>query len=171
MRYLGVSLVAAKTTKCNLQTAKQSYFKALNGIFGSIGAKSDIAVILSLINSFCLPILTYGFDAIKLNKASYSTLESAYTTAFAKIFHTYNGAIIRECQLHCGCLPIKYLIDLKRINFLCNLPLTNNTHIRTLYMRHGVSDLNRLLSKYGILVSDSLRVKKLKMWRHFESSE
>ena len=60
LRYLGVTFLKASTVKCNLQNVRQKYFKSLNGIFGKIGANSSINVILSLINSFCVPILTYG---------------------------------------------------------------------------------------------------------------
>jgi len=53
MRYLGVFLVSANTFKCNLQSARQKFFRALNGIFAKIGTKASPKVLLSLVNSFC----------------------------------------------------------------------------------------------------------------------
>jgi hypothetical protein len=119
--YLGVSLVSAKIPKCNLQRVRQKYFRALNGIFGKIGTRSSVAVTLSLINSFCIPVLTYGLDALKLNQSGYNTLESAYSAAFAKIFGSFDANVIRDCQFYCGALPLCFQIDLKRMNFLSNL--------------------------------------------------
>ena len=58
LRYLGVTFLRALTIKCNLQCVRQKYFRSLNGIFGKIGAHSPISVTLSLIHSFCVPILT-----------------------------------------------------------------------------------------------------------------
>ena len=82
LKYLGVSLVAGKSLKCNLQVIKQKYFRALNGIFAKIGTRSDPMLTLSLFKSFCLPLLSYSLEAFKLNKSSYNTLESAHVAAF-----------------------------------------------------------------------------------------
>ena len=45
----------------------------------------------------------------------------AYDRAFMKIFATYNNDVIRNCQFYSGHLPLAYLIDLRKINFLTNL--------------------------------------------------
>ena len=169
LRYLGVTFTSGYHLKCNLQTMRQKYFKALNGIFGKVGVKSSIAVSLSLINSFCVPLLIYGLDAIKLAKSGYSGLEAAYTAAFAKIFGSYDRSIILNCQFFCNYMPMIYRIDLKRMNFLYGLQKLNFS-MQMLYCRFGRIDLCDLLVKYGIAFTDSMFCWRSKFWLHFEKS-
>ena len=64
MRYLGGFFVSANSLKCNLQNARQKFFTALNGIFAKIGANASPAVLLSLVNSHCLPVLLCGIESL-----------------------------------------------------------------------------------------------------------
>ena len=60
MRYLGLFIVQSRTFKSSLDHAKRSFYRAANGIFGSIGRMASEEVILELIKTKCLPILLYG---------------------------------------------------------------------------------------------------------------
>jgi len=62
LKYLGVYLISGIRLHCNLHTARQKYFRALNGIFSKIGTRSPMTA-LSLINSnvrylYCLTVLS-----------------------------------------------------------------------------------------------------------------
>ena len=82
LRYLGVTFLKSPSFKCNLQIVRQKYFKALNGIFGKIGANSSVTVTLSLINSCYTPILLYGIEALNVSSSVYNVLKAAYTATF-----------------------------------------------------------------------------------------
>ena len=104
MRYLGVYFVAGKCFKCNLQINRQKFYRALNGIFSKIGTKASPNVILSLVNSFCLPVLLYGIDAISINAKTRNSLIHAFRTIFVKIFASFDNYVILNCQFFCGIL-------------------------------------------------------------------
>ena len=86
IRYLGVFIVSAKKFKCNLQNNRQKFFKATNAIFGKIGTRAPLSLSLSLIDTFCIPVLLYGLEVLSLAKSDKSTLEFAYSTVFFKLF-------------------------------------------------------------------------------------
>ena len=88
IRFLGVSFVSSNSLMCNLQIVRQKYFRALNGVFGKIGAHSTVSVTLSLINSLCVPILSYGLEAVYVSRAMCNEMETAYSAGFSKIFVT-----------------------------------------------------------------------------------
>lgn len=75
--------VSGNVLKCNLQTVRQKHFRALNGLFAKIGIRSPM-VTLSLIDSFCVPLLLYGVEALRLRNSDYNTLDAAYSAAFSK---------------------------------------------------------------------------------------
>ena len=64
LKYLGINLLSAKRFTFNLQVFKHKYCCALNSIFGKIGVSSSPAVLCSLINSFCVPILMYAVESL-----------------------------------------------------------------------------------------------------------
>jgi hypothetical protein len=169
LRYLGIFLVCAKTFKCNLQQARQKYFGALNGIFSKIGTKASPAISLSLINSFCLPVLLYGVESMKISSRNLNSLEFAYTAAFGKIFGSYDKSVVRHCQFYCGVLPITYNIDIRRLKFLNSLDTSRNLHINFLFMLNARTEINDMLSKYN-LNSDQIFNCKAALWGHFMES-
>ena len=75
---------------------------------------SSHAALLSVIDSFCITVITYGMGVIKINKTDMTKLESAYSAAYAKMFDSYDLTVIRQCQFYCGSLPITYRIAIKR---------------------------------------------------------
>jgi len=75
LRYLGIFIVAGKTFRCCFDNAKKSFYRAFNAIFGKIGRSASEEVILSLIQSKCLPCLLYGVKVCPLNKTNLKSLE------------------------------------------------------------------------------------------------
>ena len=111
IKYLGVHLLAGKTCKCNLQHCKQKFYRAANGIFGKIGSTKNPNVILTLVNSFCLPILLYGMEALDLNVKSRNSIDFIYNSVFAKLFNIKDKQTISLCQYYTGYLPASCSLD------------------------------------------------------------
>ena len=170
LRYLGVYFVSSNTIKCNLQIIRQKIFRALNGIFGKIGARASPMIIISLIDSFCVPILSYGIEAFKVTGAMFSSLEAAYTAAFAKIFWTFDKAIIRNCQFYSGTLPLCYKIDVKRLQFFTDLTKSGNTSVCALFTKCGRTEYYQLLHKYSLSATVSVTYIKKHIWKFFSDS-
>ena len=121
IKYLGTAMASANHFTVNLQSTKQKFFRALNGIFGKVGLKTSPVVLCSLINSFCTPILLYAVESLDFNNRSLRSMENAYSQAFFKIFNIYDQSIIKQCQFYMGYLPMCFLIDLRKLNFFNNI--------------------------------------------------
>ena len=109
--------MSSKIFKCNLQTSCQKFVQAANGIFGKIGLRAPHNVILSLIDSFCTPVLLYSVEAMRLTKSDRSTLAFTYSTTFFKMFYVKEAATIKLCQFYSRCLPPSYRLDIRRVYF------------------------------------------------------
>jgi len=124
VRYLGIYILSGMRFKINIQPAKQKFFRAANGILGKIACTKNPSVCLSLLNSFCTPILLYGLEALNLNKATRESLEFVFNSLFVKIFNIKDKEALSLCQWYMGYLPVSCVLDLKMINFhndiLCN---------------------------------------------------
>ena len=81
IKYLGIVLASAKILTVNFQAMKHKFFRALNKILGKIGLKSSPAVLCSLLNSFCTPILLYACESLDWSKKLITRIENAYSQA------------------------------------------------------------------------------------------
>jgi hypothetical protein len=168
--YLGVTIQSANKFKCNLQRMRQKYFRSLNSIYGKVGTRTEIRVLVQLLNSFCVPLLTYATEAITLYKSDYSRLEAAYSLAFSKIFNSYNAVTVRSRQFHCGSLLVCYQIDMKKINFLQKLAVSNNSTLKAIYIRCGFLEFHKLKAKYNLSAGFNKTELYLNVWKAFELS-
>ena len=64
IKYLGVTICSAKSFKINMQSLRHQFLRALNGIFGKVGIRTSIDVMISLIESCCVSILLYSCERI-----------------------------------------------------------------------------------------------------------
>jgi len=145
--YLGLSIVSAKNFKTNLQNRKQKFFRALNAIFGKIGTFASPSVVISLVESYCVPILLYSLDCVELSKSMLQSLENAYSQVYSKIFHTFNKTIIKQCQFYLGQMPIELKIASRRINFLKKISISDNMYCK--YFDLQIDELFLSVNKYS----------------------
>ena len=168
IRYLGVFFVSANIFKCNLQSARQKFFKALNGIFAKIGTNGSPNVILSLVNSYCLPVLLYGTECLIGSQKIYNSLDNAYRTIFAKIFKTFDNDVIANCMYYCGMLPMHYTADIRKFKFYNSLLKASNFQVKLLFHRTGIREFEQLCNKYNLAANNTIHNLKRVMWRDFE---
>ena len=102
-----MQIISRNSFKCNLQLNRQKFFQAANGVLGKIGVTAPINLILSLIDSFCIPVLLYGLEGVGLSKSQTNSIDFAYSTIFFKLFNvkepmTINGVNI----IPVACRPV-----------------------------------------------------------------
>ena len=171
LRYLGIGILSGTQFRVNLQSVKQSFFRAANGVLGKIGCMDNPAVALSLINSFCLPILLYGMEGLDLNNSTRSAIDFVYNSVFCKLFDTKDSLTIAMCQFYSGNLPASYLLDLRSFNFYTSLNYLISCPSLLLHNMVNLQALERIRSRYSI-GSDvtSVNSRKEILWNHFRLS-
>jgi len=96
--YLGVLLVSCRNFKCDFHHAKSRFFGAFNSLYSKVGRLGSEEVILSLLQSKCLPKLLYATEVCPLLSRDRQSLEFTITRIFMKIFCTSSSAIVKDCQ-------------------------------------------------------------------------
>ena len=148
MRYLGVFILSNRKFTLNLQPTKQKYFRASNGIFGKIEHTKNPGVILSLIDTFCVPILLYGLEAAYINQSSRNSIDYVFNAIFAKIFKIKDKISIESCQFYTDHLPVSQLLDLKTISFLDSIQKQNAGLPFTIMSLIKNNEIENLCCKY-----------------------
>jgi hypothetical protein len=155
LRYLGLFTLSGKRFKCSLQQSKQKFYRAANGILGKIGLAYH-CLILSLIDIFCMPVLTYGFEALCFSEGDRNLMDFVYSSIFFKIFNVKENKTIQQCQFFSGCLPTSYRLDLKTFNFFNGIKTQSNSLQLLLFTWFGQDELFKLSNKYSLLPDDSI---------------
>jgi hypothetical protein len=78
-KYLGIYIQSGRKFSCGFEKTKCKFYRATNSIFGKLEKLDNIPVTLNLVQSIALPSLTYGIEAINLNKTQILTLEHPWT--------------------------------------------------------------------------------------------
>jgi hypothetical protein len=172
VRYLGVYITAAKSFKVDLTVAKKKFFISANSIFSKIDPhKADI--VLPLIMSYCLPVLLYGMEGIKLNKTEVTRLAHPYTMIFHKVFGTYSNSVILQCQFFTGCLPLNYLLKLSQLRFILSLKekAKESDMCKFLYDNFALNAFRQIAGDNSLLsVYDNKWCVKRKLWTEFSAA-
>ena len=85
-KYLGFVLRSGMKFGCSVKEKLKSFYRSLNGIL-RVEGRSDDMILLSLIESHCLPILTYGIEVIHVQQRDERrSLRVAYNSIFRKVF-------------------------------------------------------------------------------------
>ena len=93
-KYLGVTLVSGKSFGCCTQETTRKFYRALNSII-RIEGRSDDMVMLRLLESHCIPILTYASEIILVkDQAEKRQLRVAYNAVYRKMFgYSYRESV------------------------------------------------------------------------------
>ena len=116
--YLGVNLKSGLKFGCCVKQKIASFYRALNSIL-RIDGRSDELVKLRLLESHCLPILTYGIEIIHVsNRDERRQLRVAYNSIFRNIFRYSYRESITALQHALGRKTWEELLEVRRKNFL-----------------------------------------------------
>ena len=102
---------------CNLNNAKRSFYRAVNGIFAKIGRLASEDVFLQLIRQKCMQVLLYDLDVCSLSKRYIQSLDFTVNRVLMKLFKTSNIELLttvgiclisnyRVCSCHSASMPL-----------------------------------------------------------------
>jgi len=136
----------------------------------SLGSNPEVKVVLSLFQSACSPILSYGVAALALSAAELRSFAFAYNNIFHKLFKTSCSKTIELCQFFCRVLPFRCLYDFLRFSFLASIFPNGCFDVPDSLRKLDFIEFNNIATKYSFKAYDSNLTLKAKMWLHIERS-
>ena len=103
---------------CSVTERVKSFYRALNSILRIDGRSNDI-ILLQLIETHCVPILTYAIEVVNIsNRDERRSMRVAYNSIFRKLFGYRSFESVTNLQ-HCLHRPTwEELIDKRKSGFL-----------------------------------------------------
>ena len=107
-------------------------------------------------------------EAIYWNQKSLTSLENAFNQAFFKIFNTYDKQVVLQCQFYMGYLPLRLVIDHRKLTFL-KKTIEQSDHPLFANNKLIYEQFSPICKKYSLDENLSKRSMKSKLWNHFSS--
>ena len=124
--YLGITLRSAKKFDCSISDRVKKFYRCTNSIFRIDGVSNDM-VVLRLIETHCVPILTYAIEIVHvLDRNERRQLRVAYNSVFRKIFNYRWSESVTALQGFLQRPTWEQLLEKRRSNFVNRL-LTSNS--------------------------------------------
>ena len=115
--YLGVTLRQGKFFDCAVKNTVKKFYRALNAIL-RVEGRSDEMILLQLLESHCVPILTYAIETIHVsNRDEKRSLRVAYNSIFRRLFGYRQFESVTILQHAMGRQTWEELVDKKQLNF------------------------------------------------------
>ena len=159
-KYLGVNFIASNKLSVDINYTKRKFFVSCNCILGNTRSLDDI-IKLNLIESYCLPILTYVVAALKLSNQQISELNSSWNSVYRRIFGFNKWESVRSFINGIGRLDFEHLRLFLLLKFYDSALQSSNETFRfvvtlsylsasfkNVYLRAGLelNELNRFVS-------------------------
>ena len=141
--YLGIELFSSRSFKCVFDTAKKSFYRSFNAIFGRIGRFASADAIIHLLKMKCLPLLLYGLNACPMNSSDTKSLDFAIFRTLAKIFETFAKDVINECRMAFNIPETSAMLSKQKTNFLRRYSASEN-HLCKLFVGSVDSEVGAL---------------------------
>ena len=116
-KYLGIELCSKDRFMCSSVDRIKKFYKCSNAIFRIDGYSEDLTM-LRLVESHCVPILTYCIDSISLNIREMQNMRTAYNSLFRRIFHFRGFDSVSELQGYLGRPTWEELVQKRKQSFL-----------------------------------------------------
>ena len=117
LKYLGVIIRKSLKFSRSLSSSKIKFYRSFNSIYSKVpGAPED--VLIQLFKSFCLPIITYACEALIPTRADLKVLDKLITSAFNKIFKSFDCSIIASAKACFDMSSIEELLCKRQKTFL-----------------------------------------------------
>ena len=113
LKYLGIMFKSGKRLQSDLVLCVRRFYTVVNSVYCITRFASEVSQ-LHLIESFCLPLLTYGCEVLHLNNQQLFKLNTFWNNAFRKIFKINQWESVKQIQWFCERLDVKHIIDQRK---------------------------------------------------------
>ena len=116
-KYLGVVLQSHTSFNCSVHDRLRKFYRCLNAIL-RIEGRSNELVMLNLLESHCVPILSYAIEVLHVsNLDDRRKLRVAYNSIFRKLFNYRYSESVRELQAQLRRPNWEQLVERRHLTF------------------------------------------------------
>jgi len=125
IKYLGTYIKQGRVWRNDITQCRASFYRAFNAILSKTKLAVSEITSVHLMNSICLPILTYAQEACYLTKTQLKELDAVIDNSIRKIFNVQSAECVSVIRAMFDIPSISYLDCVAKCKFLCMLSRNN----------------------------------------------
>jgi len=173
-KYLGVWICAGKKFAIDLTECRRNFFSSVNCILNKANSASDLLK-LQLVESYCLPILTYAMESFNLKVTELAQINYWWNSVYRKLFNYNKWELVRLLICKLQRLDFINIYYLRKISFIKNLSInlpTSRSKIMEHFTLHYINgnEYLSLFHMHGISSDWSMGRIKATIYINFELS-
>ena len=130
-KYLGLTLKSGKSFGCSVTDRVRKFYRCANAILRIDGFSNEM-VMLRLLETHCVPILSYAIEVVKVaNRDERRQLRVAYNSIFRRLFAYRRSESVTQLQAFLNRPTWEQLIDNRRrsfVNRICASGVSSLSH-------------------------------------------
>jgi len=116
LKYLGVYFNSGRTLQIDNETVVRKFYAATNAICSHVKFACEMSV-LFLMETFCLPLLSYLCEALSYSKQQLCQLNICWNRAYRKVFKMNDWESVKEVQAMSGRLDFVHIYAQRKMTF------------------------------------------------------
>jgi hypothetical protein len=133
-KYLGLVVSTGSSFSCSIEEHLHKFYKCANAMFRVEGQSRELTM-PRLVESHCVPILTYAIEVVKCPVREQWKLRVAYNSVFRRIFGFRRFNSVRELQQFLVRPTWEELVEARAESFTRKLKYCNNKIVNLLSVR------------------------------------
>ena len=163
LKYLGVVFITGAKLTVDTSSITRKYYAACNSVFSKASCMPELTK-LHLLESYCLPILTYVIGSLNLSKSQCNVLNVCWNNAYRKVFGFNRCESVKSFMCGLGKLDFLHIHKSAVLRFHKKLSYSGNSVIKMLlrtpvsckYVHCFVNELDVDLSKPGYVLDSMI---------------
>ena len=103
----------------------RKFYAAANAMCSHVKFASEMSV-LFLMETFCLPLLSYSRETLSYSKQQMNQLNIWWNRAYRKVFRMNDWESVKEVQALCGRLDFMHIYAQRMLIFISNISRLND---------------------------------------------
>jgi len=95
---LAIFLTRSRVFSYSINSAKRSFYRCANAIFGKVAGLASEETILHLIKTKCVLMLLYGLEVCPLRQRDIRSLDFVVNRLLMKLFRTSDINVVEVCR-------------------------------------------------------------------------
>ena len=132
LKYLGTSFTSGRLLVNNGDINMRKFYVAANAILSHVKYASDLSK-LYLLETFCLPILSFSCEALNYNKQQLRQMNVCWNNGYRKVFHMNVWESVQQVIFFCERLDFVHIYASRKLIFLSELLRSGNDVLLTCF--------------------------------------
>jgi len=98
LKYLGIYLASSKFVKFDINSVKSSFYVACNSVFSHRHGVDELALLLTLQESYSLSVLMYASPALSFNYKQANVFNVCWNSVIRRIFGYQRSEAVKDVR-------------------------------------------------------------------------